>query len=74
MVANSLLNFLEDVKKRFNEFYAKVYVDKVSLFHDKISKYNLSQLEEVLGEKLGPELCKVILKLHIGTGCDYLCS
>ena len=25
----------------------------------------------VLGEKLGPELCKVILKLHIGTGCDY---
>ena len=28
----------------------------------------------VLEEKLGPELCKVILKLHIGTGCDYFCS
>ena len=46
-VANSLLNFLEDVKKRFNEFYAKVYVDKVSLFHDKISRYNLPQLDDV---------------------------
>ena len=25
-----------------------------------------------LGKKLGPELCKVVLKLHIDTGCDYL--
>ena len=46
-VANSLLNFLEDVTKRFNEFYAKVYVDKVSLFHEKISRYNLPQLDDV---------------------------
>ena len=46
-VANSLLNFLENVKKRFNEFYAKVYVDKVSLFHDEISRYNLPQLDDV---------------------------
>ena len=46
-VANSLLNLLFDVKKRFNGFYAKVYVDKVSLFHDKISRYNLPQLDDV---------------------------
>ena len=25
-----------------------------------------------LAEKMGPQLCKAVLKAHIGTGCDYL--
>ena len=49
-VANSLLNFLEYSQTRFKEFDTKVYIDKISLLHDAITRYKLPQLDDVIEE------------------------
>ena len=49
-VANSLLNLLEYSQTRFKEFYTKVYIDKISLLHDTMTRCKLPQLDDVIEE------------------------
>ena len=49
-VANSSLNFLEYSQTRFKEFYTKIYIDKISLLHDTMTRYKPPQLDDVIKE------------------------